>query len=234
MAEVIAENSRRRWSRCPSQVLPEYREYERAMTTLVDAAVKPTVAAYVSGIARRLAALDGGAADPVLDHAVQRRRAVRGRGRPPADQHRAVRAGGRRAGRRGDRRRAGFRSVRDLRRRRHVDRRHGDHRRATVADHRGVGRPVSGEDPDDRRGDRRRRRRIDRLALGGGHAQGRTAVGRRGSRARPATGWAAPNRPSPTRTWCWAGSRRTCSAARSRWTPRRRPPRSARWPVRSG
>ncbi len=41
-----------------SQVLREYREYERSMTTLVDAAVKPTVAAYVSGIAQRLAALD--------------------------------------------------------------------------------------------------------------------------------------------------------------------------------
>jgi N-methylhydantoinase A len=40
------------------EVLPEYREYERAMTTLVDAAVKPTVAAYVSGIAERLSVLD--------------------------------------------------------------------------------------------------------------------------------------------------------------------------------
>ena len=42
-----------------SRVLPEYREYERAMTTLIDAAVKPTVASYVSGIARRLLQLDG-------------------------------------------------------------------------------------------------------------------------------------------------------------------------------
>ncbi len=40
-----------------SQVLPEYREYERSMTTLVDAAVKPRVAAYVRSIARRLAEL---------------------------------------------------------------------------------------------------------------------------------------------------------------------------------
>jgi len=37
-----------------SDVLREYREYERAMTTLVDAAVKPTVARYVAGIAARL------------------------------------------------------------------------------------------------------------------------------------------------------------------------------------
>ena len=41
-------------------VLREYREYERAMTTLVDAAVKPKVAHYVSGIAEQLAALDPG------------------------------------------------------------------------------------------------------------------------------------------------------------------------------
>ena len=39
------------------EVLPEYREYERAMTTLVDAAVKPTVGRYISSISRRLAEL---------------------------------------------------------------------------------------------------------------------------------------------------------------------------------
>ncbi|MBW8803558.1 MAG: hydantoinase/oxoprolinase family protein, partial [Catenulisporales bacterium] len=38
-------------------VLPEYREYERSMTTLVDAAVKPTVSRYVSRIRERLDAL---------------------------------------------------------------------------------------------------------------------------------------------------------------------------------
>ena len=36
------------------EVLPEYREYERAMTTLVDAAVKPRVAATSPPIAERL------------------------------------------------------------------------------------------------------------------------------------------------------------------------------------
>ncbi|NUP46998.1 MAG: hydantoinase/oxoprolinase family protein [Catenulispora sp.] len=39
------------------EVLPEYREYERSMTTLVDAAVKPTVAKYVGSIRDRLDAL---------------------------------------------------------------------------------------------------------------------------------------------------------------------------------
>ena len=37
-----------------SEVLREYREYERSMTTLVDAAVKPKVSAYVTNISDRL------------------------------------------------------------------------------------------------------------------------------------------------------------------------------------
>src|SRR3954454_18022923 len=39
-----------------SDVLREYREYERSVTTLVDAAVKPSIRRYVENIARRLAA----------------------------------------------------------------------------------------------------------------------------------------------------------------------------------
>jgi N-methylhydantoinase A len=41
-----------------SEVLREYREYERAMTTLVDAAVKPRLSAYVNNIKTRLTAYD--------------------------------------------------------------------------------------------------------------------------------------------------------------------------------
>ena len=37
-----------------SEVLREYREYERSMTTLVDAAVKPSVSRYVANIRTRL------------------------------------------------------------------------------------------------------------------------------------------------------------------------------------
>jgi N-methylhydantoinase A len=37
-----------------SDVLREYREYERSVTTLVDAAVKPSIRAYVAGITSRL------------------------------------------------------------------------------------------------------------------------------------------------------------------------------------
>ena len=47
-----------------SEVLREYREYERAMTTLVDAAVKPRVGRYVATIARRLAELVPGRPPP--------------------------------------------------------------------------------------------------------------------------------------------------------------------------
>src|SRR5699024_1683424 len=43
-----------------SRVLREYREYERSMTTLVDASVKPIVGNYVAGISARLAELDPG------------------------------------------------------------------------------------------------------------------------------------------------------------------------------
>ncbi|HEY7816014.1 MAG TPA: hydantoinase/oxoprolinase family protein, partial [Nakamurella sp.] len=39
------------------EVLPEYREYERSVTTLVDAAVKPTIGRYVRSVTSRLAGL---------------------------------------------------------------------------------------------------------------------------------------------------------------------------------
>ena len=58
MAEIIASEHPDAVVSLSSEVLREYREYERSMTTLVDAAVKPKVAAYVSGIARRLESLD--------------------------------------------------------------------------------------------------------------------------------------------------------------------------------
>ena len=77
-----------------SEVLREYREYERAMTTLVDAAVKPRLSAYVTNIKARLTAYDD-RDHPVLRDEVQRRRAVGRRGRAPADHHGAVRPGGR-------------------------------------------------------------------------------------------------------------------------------------------
>ncbi len=64
MRQVLADEHPEAVVSLSSEVLREYREYERAMTTLVDAAVKPKVAQYVSGIAARLAMLDPGRAIP--------------------------------------------------------------------------------------------------------------------------------------------------------------------------
>lgn len=58
MLDVIREIMPEAVVSLSSQVLREYREYERSMTTLVDAAVKPKVGAYVANISSRLAALD--------------------------------------------------------------------------------------------------------------------------------------------------------------------------------
>src|SRR3954449_3901644 len=54
MLEVIREEHPDAVVSLSSEVLREYREYERSVTTLVDAAVKPKVAAYVTNIRGRL------------------------------------------------------------------------------------------------------------------------------------------------------------------------------------
>jgi N-methylhydantoinase A len=54
MREILVEEHPGAVVSISSEVLREYREYERAMTTLVDAAVKPRLSAYVSNISRRL------------------------------------------------------------------------------------------------------------------------------------------------------------------------------------
>jgi len=54
MREILREEHPEAVVSISSEVLREYREYERAMTTLVDAAVKPRLSAYVGNIARRL------------------------------------------------------------------------------------------------------------------------------------------------------------------------------------
>ena len=59
MRAVLAEEHPGAVVSLSSQVLREYREYERAMTTLVDAAVKPRVSRYVDNIKDRLAAYAG-------------------------------------------------------------------------------------------------------------------------------------------------------------------------------
>ena len=183
MREILREEHPDAVVSVSSEVLREYREYERAMTTLVDAAVKPRLSAYVTNIAQRLTRRYGDRRDPVLRHEVQRRGAQRRRGRAPADHHRAVRPGRGRARRGADRPGGRLRPGADQRRRRYVDRRLRGRRRRADADHGGQRRGLPVEDPDDRRRHRRRRRRLDRLALARGDAQGRSAVGGRRPRA---------------------------------------------------
>ncbi|UQX90086.1 hydantoinase/oxoprolinase family protein [Jatrophihabitans telluris] len=62
MRQILAEVHPECVVSISSQVLREYREYERAMTTLVDAAVKPKVARYVNAIAQRLQAFTAASA----------------------------------------------------------------------------------------------------------------------------------------------------------------------------
>ncbi|MBO9520472.1 MAG: hydantoinase/oxoprolinase family protein [Nocardioidaceae bacterium] len=55
MRDIIAEEHPDAVVSISSEVLREYREYERSMTTLVDAAVKPKLSRYVNNIKDRLA-----------------------------------------------------------------------------------------------------------------------------------------------------------------------------------
>ncbi len=54
MREILREEHPGAVVSISSDVLREYREYERAMTTLVDAAVKPRLSSYVTNISQRL------------------------------------------------------------------------------------------------------------------------------------------------------------------------------------
>ena len=62
MRAILAEEHPDAVVSVSSEVLREYREYERAMTTLVDAAVKPRLSRYVTNIKSRL---ESGAGRPV-------------------------------------------------------------------------------------------------------------------------------------------------------------------------
>jgi len=63
MARVLGREHPRAVVSLSSRVLPEYREYERSMTTLVDAAVKPRVSRYLASIAEQLERVAGGDGD---------------------------------------------------------------------------------------------------------------------------------------------------------------------------
>jgi N-methylhydantoinase A len=59
MRDVLAREHPAATVSISSEVLREYREYERSVTTLVDAAVKPTIQRYVGNVRRRLDELTG-------------------------------------------------------------------------------------------------------------------------------------------------------------------------------
>ncbi|WP_293782292.1 hydantoinase/oxoprolinase family protein [uncultured Aeromicrobium sp.] len=54
LRQIVAEEHPEAVVSVSSEVLREYREYERSMTTLVDAAVKPKLSRYITNIKRRL------------------------------------------------------------------------------------------------------------------------------------------------------------------------------------
>lgn len=60
MREILAREHPEAVVSISSDVLREYREYERSVTTLVDAAVKPGIGAYLAGVERRLATYGNG------------------------------------------------------------------------------------------------------------------------------------------------------------------------------
>ncbi|MGN6132040.1 MAG: hydantoinase/oxoprolinase N-terminal domain-containing protein, partial [Nocardioidaceae bacterium] len=66
MREILLEEHPDAVVSLSSQVLREYREYERSMTTLVDAAVKPKLSRYVTNIRTRLNAYTGATEDGAL------------------------------------------------------------------------------------------------------------------------------------------------------------------------
>jgi N-methylhydantoinase A len=67
MAAVLAEEHPDAVVSLSCEVLREYREYERTVTTLVDASVKPKVSRYIRGIAERLAAYTTGEDTAAVD-----------------------------------------------------------------------------------------------------------------------------------------------------------------------
>ena len=177
-----------------SEVCPEFREYFRASTTIINACVRPVLARYLEDIETPAPPPrhDRGAAH----HAVERRGADLRDRRREAGLH-----GGVGPGRRGDRRqlhrgRAGLRERNLVRHGRH----HGQgrpHRGRPAQDHQGVrgrrpgqpgGRPgarqrLSHPDPGNRSGRDRGRRRQHRLGRFGRHPAGGTAERRRRSGA---------------------------------------------------
>ncbi len=176
-AEIVAQEYPDCTLSLSCDVLPEYREYERAVTTLVDAFIKPHMSRYLARIREELGAQLSD--KPFLVMQSSRRRRQPRPGDAQADHHGALRPGRRRARQRGHCRDRRLSRSGDARRRRHLDRPLPD-RSGEAEDHQWrPRRPFPGAHPDARRQDHRHRRRLDRLDHARRQAQGRTAQRRR-------------------------------------------------------
>ena len=200
VAEIFAEEYPDCTLSLSCDVLPEYREYERAVTTLVDAFVKPHMGRYLRRIHDELGPglrdkpflvmqSSGGVAS--AEQVCASRSPPRCRARRPA-----------RSAARWSPRSRGFPNVVTL----DAGGTSTDlcliEARQAARHQRRRGRPLPGAHPDDRHRDHRHRRRLDRLD----HAA--KAISRSGRAApapspgRCATRTAATSRPSPTPTSC--------------------------------
>ena len=200
---------------CSCDVTREFREYERASTTVLAAYVQPVIDRYLGEFAAR--AGRPGLQGPLQPHAVQRGQVARARHGRQRDHLALLRPGGRRDGRDPTGRALG------LSRPHHV--RHGGH------EHRRVPGAGWNTGADERRRDRRSAhsyssarhrdggggRRLDRLARRPAACCGSVRARPAPSPARPATGAAAPTPQSPTRTSCAAPCSPTPSSAGA-WT----------------
>ena len=160
---------------CSHEVSPEFREYERTVTTVVNAYLRPALP-LVPGTAR--APRRRGARDDLGRRARPRRRGGRDAGPPPA-----VGAGGRGTGRGGDRRRQRVRRRHHLRHGRHEHRRVPGAGRPAGTGGRALGERLPDPSPVPRRAHDRGRWRLDRPPRPGRGAGRRSRVGRCGAGA---------------------------------------------------
>ena len=165
---------------CSHQVAREFREFERASTTLLSAYVQPVIDGYLHRFEGKLA--EAGFKGRFTRDAVQRRTPAR-RGDAPERDHRALfRPGGRRDRRHAPGRALGLQGPHHLRHGRHLDRRLPGAGWPAVARRRNRDRRPA--DPHARARHRlgRRRRRLARLGRRWRHAARRPAKRRRRSR----------------------------------------------------
>ena len=206
VAKIFAEEFSEGVVSLSCDVLPEYREYERAVTTLVDAFVKPHMARYLQRISDD--ARPGSARQAFSGDAVERRRCQPRSGSAQADHHRLVGAGRRRDRFCSHCRNCRLSRSRDARRRRHLDRFVSDRKRQGQRHQRRIGRALPGARADDRHQDHRHRRAAPSLGSRARDISKSVRVAPAPNQGRCATLVAAMSRRSPMPIWCSAEFRR--------------------------